>query len=236
MADGTRHPRFVPDNDEDGGDDELLRRVRGALTPLPPANPMAVARVLQAVHGREPSRWERLTRPMIGRKRGWLAVLAGGAMFAAAASIVMLRSNGANDFPTGATMAGPAVASQRSPSPSEPSLSSPSVPSAPSAASLQSVGTSTDAEAVVPVQFVLDLATARSVAVVGDFNDWNATVTPMERLPGSGVWTASLAVRPGRHTYSFVVDGTKWIADPRAPRAADSDFGKPGSVLLAVPR
>ena len=34
----------------------------------------------------------------------------------------------------------------------------------------------------------------------------------------------------------FVVDGKTWIADPRAPRAQDSDFGKPGSVLLVTPR
>lgn len=233
MVDGTRYPGFVPGADEDG-DDELLRRVRGALAPLPPANPMAVARVLQAVHGRAPSRWARFMRAVHGWKRGSYTAVAGGAMLAAATIVVLVRANGTSEGQTDASTTAPAVASQPS-APSTPATTPSSVPT-PAAMSLQSVGTAADPEAVVPVQFVLDLATARSVAVVGDFNDWNASATPMERLPGSGVWTASLAVRPGRHTYSFVVDGTRWIADPRAPRATDSDFGKPGSVLLATPR
>ena len=46
------------------------------------------------------------------------------------------------------------------------------------------------------------------------------------------VWTVTLSVTPGRHVYSFVVDGERWIADPRAPRATDTDFGRPGSVLF----
>ena len=91
-------------------------------------------------------------------------------------------------------------------------------------------------EGAVPVQFTLDLPTASTVAVVGDFNEWNTTAAPMRQLPGSNVWTATIVLSPGRHVYSFVVNGETWVADPRAPRAADSDFGKPGSVLLVTPR
>jgi hypothetical protein len=29
-----------------------------------------------------------------------------------------------------------------------------------------------------------------------------------------------------------VINGKRWLADPRAPRASDSDFGRPGSVML----
>jgi hypothetical protein len=103
-------------------------------------------------------------------------------------------------------------------------------------APVQVASTAADPEAAVPVQFVLDATAAASVAVVGDFNDWNASASPMQRLPGSGVWTTTLLMSPGRHVYAFVVDDRTWTPDPRAPRAADSDFGKPGSVLLVTPR
>ena len=85
----------------------------------------------------------------------------------------------------------------------------------------------------IPAQFVLDAreaADATSLSVVGDFNDWDVSATPMT-LEG-GVWSVTLPVTPGRHVYAFVVNGTRWVADPRAPRATDSDFGRPGSVII----
>ena len=55
---------------------------------------------------------------------------------------------------------------------------------------------------------------AHTVAVVGDFNGWRPGALPMRREPG-GLWTASiLAPPPGRHRYKFLVDGSRWIADP----------------------
>jgi 1,4-alpha-glucan branching enzyme len=85
----------------------------------------------------------------------------------------------------------------------------------------------------VPTQFVLDardLPTARSVSLVGDFNDWNVTATPLTLE--NGAWVATMSLLPGRHVYAFVVNGEKWIADPRAPQATDNDFGRPGSVII----
>lgn len=80
------------------------------------------------------------------------------------------------------------------------------------------------------VQFVLVAPTATSVALVGDFNDWDVAATPLRRGAG-GTWSAALRLAPGRHRYAFVVDGTRWIADPTAPPAPDDDFGSPGSVV-----
>jgi len=74
------------------------------------------------------------------------------------------------------------------------------------------------------------LSHARTLSVVGDFNDWNVAASPMARE--GELWSVSLPVTPGRHVYAFVVNGTEWIADPRAPRAADADFGRPGSVII----
>lgn len=87
-------------------------------------------------------------------------------------------------------------------------------------------------EAPVKVQFVLDAKRARSVAVVGDFNAWDGNATPLERDSTTGVWSALVDVRPGRHLYAFLVDGTVWTLDPNAPRAKDSDYGTEQSVML----
>ena len=80
------------------------------------------------------------------------------------------------------------------------------------------------------VQFVLVEPNAKSVTLVGDFNDWVVSATPLR--PGAGgTWSAALRLPPGRHRYAFVVDGSRWIADPTAPPAPDDDFGSPGSVV-----
>jgi 1,4-alpha-glucan branching enzyme len=81
------------------------------------------------------------------------------------------------------------------------------------------------------VRFELTAPSASRVTLVGSFNEWNPTATPLERDPASGKWIVSLRLPPGRHVYSFVVDGDV-TADPAAPRAADVDFGSANSVVL----
>jgi hypothetical protein len=72
---------------------------------------------------------------------------------------------------------------------------------------------------------------ARRVSLVGDFNQWDAGVTPLEPVGDGRTWAVELALPPGRHVYAFVVDG-KIVPDPAAPRAADDDFGVPNSVAI----
>jgi len=79
-------------------------------------------------------------------------------------------------------------------------------------------------------QFVLVAPKAASVTVVGDFNDWSLSATPLAREAGDGVWWVTVALPPGRYRYSFVVDGTTWLSDPEAP-AVEDEFGRPNSVV-----
>lgn len=84
------------------------------------------------------------------------------------------------------------------------------------------------------VQFVLFAPGAKSVTLVGDFNDWDRTLTPLQVTHPGGVWSVSVPLPPGRHRYAFVVDGTRWLADPAAPppsTAADDDYGDPNSIV-----
>jgi hypothetical protein len=81
------------------------------------------------------------------------------------------------------------------------------------------------------IQFVVLAPHATSVALVGDFNDWDAAATPMRRAAGNGVWSVTVPLAPGRYRYSFLLDGSRWEPDPEAPRALDDDFGRPNSVV-----
>ena len=84
----------------------------------------------------------------------------------------------------------------------------------------------------IAVQFVLVAPDARSVAVVGDFNNWGLGDTALVAENHNGVWSVSAPVPAGVHRYAFLVNGKQWVADPTAPRAAGDDFGQPSSALV----
>jgi hypothetical protein len=91
--------------------------------------------------------------------------------------------------------------------------------------------------AAQPVQFVLVAPAARKVAVVGDFNGWDASHAAYQaHHRGGGVWSVTAAVPAGHHRYSFVVDDSVWMADPAAPRAIDNDYGLPNSAIVVEER
>ena len=86
------------------------------------------------------------------------------------------------------------------------------------------------------VQFVLVAPDARTVALVGDFNDWQVGATPLRPTASGRMWTVELPLAPGRHRYAFVLDDGRWVADPSAPRAPGADFGSPSSVVTVAER
>jgi hypothetical protein len=80
-------------------------------------------------------------------------------------------------------------------------------------------------------RFVLTIPGANTVALAGDFTDWKPTYT-MTRS-GEGLWTIVVPLEPGVHTYAFVVDGQRWMADPNAP-AVDDGFGGTNSRVAVL--
>lgn len=89
--------------------------------------------------------------------------------------------------------------------------------------------------AVVPdtvqiVRFVFVDSGAASVELVGDFNEWTRGATALERSGAPGVWAVSVALTPGRHEYAFIINGSRWVADPLAVKSSD-DFGTESSVI-----
>lgn len=85
---------------------------------------------------------------------------------------------------------------------------------------------------VVTVDFRMqaDHLDAHSVHLVGEFNDWSSTATPMMRSESQFV--VSLQLQPGRtYRYKFLVDGQRWENDWNADAYVSNEFGGDDSVL-----
>jgi len=98
------------------------------------------------------------------------------------------------------------------------------------AAAQQAIAASPASDTVQLVRFVFVDSKASSVQLVGDFNEWTKGSTRLKPSGAPGVWAVSVALTPGRHEYAFIVDGTRWVADPLALKSSD-DFGTESSVI-----
>ena len=191
--------------------DPAIERIAEMLRPLPQVRPAAVAGLLVAVAAERERARER-QRAASPRRRQWIIRGVGAALAAGLIGVLVLRGSSPGVSSAVGTRAGAATT---------PELS------------LAARGGASDvAGAPQEVELVLRAPSASRVQVAGDFNGWNQHEAPMRRDPASGLWSARLTLRPGRHVYAFVVDDSLWVPDPRAPAATDADFGRPGSVLL----
>ena len=86
-------------------------------------------------------------------------------------------------------------------------------------------------DTVVVARFALSDREAKSVALIGDFNRWDPSATPLGR-GGNGIWTRTLRLPAGRYDYAFLVDGKHWVTDRMAPTSHDA-FDVQSSVFIA---
>lgn len=73
---------------------------------------------------------------------------------------------------------------------------------------------------------------ARQVVLAGDFSQWQARI-PLRRLP-DGRWVAEVRLPPGTYEYAFVVDGGRWVQDPRATAFRDDGFGNRNALRTVM--
>lgn len=86
----------------------------------------------------------------------------------------------------------------------------------------------------VYVQFVIAAPEASTVALAGDFNEWNPSIE-LSDPDLDGIWSARVALETGVHEYMFVIDGTEWRPDPHALSYVEDGFGQRNSVLAVAP-
>lgn len=75
--------------------------------------------------------------------------------------------------------------------------------------------------------FLVAYPEAEQVAIAGDFTNWKPQSLHQRE---KGLWAIKLELKPGRYEYNFIVDGQRWVPDPRASEYAQS-YGQLSSVI-----
>ncbi len=180
-------------------------------------------------------------------QRSLLGILAAGAIVLLASGCAGGRRSGASDLP--ASMPPPAP----SPTPAPAAAAAPG-----DTLNRLPLGVVASLQAGAPqlleggVLFTFVSRRARSVAVAGTFNGWVPNSYPLVRrqpssaappaagasgvrpaeAPADSLWYALVPVARGRHSYKYLVDGNRWLADPQNARQTSDGGGGVASVLV----
>ena len=79
------------------------------------------------------------------------------------------------------------------------------------------------------VNFVCNASQARTVSLVGDFNQWNPAAHPMKQMPDRS-WLLQVELKHGHHRYAFLVDGVLTL-DPHSQGITRNDKGERVSLV-----
>lgn len=93
----------------------------------------------------------------------------------------------------------------------------------------------TGRQPVVRVTFALSgEAATNSIFVVGDFNNWNRTSTPMRR-ERDGRWVATVDMAEGRaYQFRYLCDG-EWLVDDQADAYTYGRQGSRNALVVTDP-
>lgn len=84
---------------------------------------------------------------------------------------------------------------------------------------------------MISFHFELHAPGADHVELLGTFNHWKMGDIVLDGPDASGHWTATVELPEGRHEYIFLVDGERWMADPKAATLRPDGFGHVNTVI-----
>jgi 1,4-alpha-glucan branching enzyme len=68
--------------------------------------------------------------------------------------------------------------------------------------------------------------------LVGEFNAWDTTATPMTRSRADANWKVSVELEVGqRYRFRYLVDGNEWLNDWHADDYVENPYGSDDSVV-----
>ena len=87
-------------------------------------------------------------------------------------------------------------------------------------------------DAICKVSFYLPAeAEARTAYLVGDFNQWNKSTTPMEQLK-DGRWKAEIKLEAGKEfQFRYFINGNQWVNDDEADGFISHPYGGENSIV-----
>lgn len=75
---------------------------------------------------------------------------------------------------------------------------------------------------------------AKDAHVVGEFNDWSTSATPMKRLK-SGAFSATVDLETGRsYQFRYLLGQAHWANDPEADDDMPTPFGDSRNSVLCL--
>jgi 1,4-alpha-glucan branching enzyme len=73
---------------------------------------------------------------------------------------------------------------------------------------------------------------AERVYLVGAFNDWDRTRTPMRQTGPDGSWRVTLELDAGgEYQFRYLIDGETWYNDNSTDTFVANDYGSDNSVV-----
>jgi len=84
------------------------------------------------------------------------------------------------------------------------------------------------------VCFNITSATAKSVALVGSFTEWERKPIPLVELE-TGRWEVEVELPSGRHEYLFLTDQREWLRDPDAIQSTPNPCSELNCVIEVDP-
>lgn len=73
---------------------------------------------------------------------------------------------------------------------------------------------------------------AERINLVGEFNDWDTTATPLRRNRSDANWKVTVELETGqRHRFRYLIDGKEWLNDWHADDHVENPYGSYDSVV-----
>lgn len=81
---------------------------------------------------------------------------------------------------------------------------------------------------------VVEGSEVQKVHVVGEFNKWSTSATPMKRTR-NGEYTASVDLKPGReYQFRYLLNDAHWGNESGADKLADTPYGDARNSVIVI--
>jgi len=81
------------------------------------------------------------------------------------------------------------------------------------------------------VRFTVSAPGAKAVCLVGSFNGWVQSATPMASVGGT-LWSVIVPLKEGEYFFMYVIDQDQWVTPPQADDFVTDGFGQTNGVVV----